>query len=181
MRRFDPAIPLAAPLIMLVAPAYATDYLTVAQAQAELFPAADTFTEQNFLLTKDQLKAIKKQSGVRQRDPSPPIWRVASGGTLLGWFFVDEVIGKHEFITYALAVSPQGSVLGLDILSYRETHGGEVREADWRAHFQGKTLDDPLKLGKDVPNISGATLSCRNLVDGVKRLLVIREMILDGA
>ncbi|MFM6928116.1 MAG: FMN-binding protein, partial [Bdellovibrio sp.] len=36
---------------------------------------------------------------------------------------------------------------------------------------------DPLKLDKDVPNITGATLSCRNVLDGVKRILIIQQVL----
>ena len=94
------------------------------------------------------------------------------------WFIVDDVIGKHEFITYATAIAPDGKVLGLEVMSYRETHGGQIRDAGWRQHFVGKTLASPFKLDEDVPNISGATLSSRNVLDGVKRLLVIHKLFL---
>ncbi|MCB1687912.1 MAG: FMN-binding protein [Halioglobus sp.] len=33
-------------------------------------------------------------------------------------------------------------------------------------------------MGEDIPNISGATLSCRNVVDGVRRLLVLHDLVL---
>jgi Na+-translocating ferredoxin:NAD+ oxidoreductase RnfG subunit len=91
---------------------------------------------------------------------------------------VDEVIGKHEFITYATAIGADGRVLGIEIMSYRETHGGQVREPGWRKQFVGKSVGDPFKLDQDIQNISGATLSCRNVMDGVKRLLVIQQMFL---
>jgi Na+-transporting NADH:ubiquinone oxidoreductase subunit NqrC len=55
-----------------------------------------------------------------------------------------------------------------------------VRNPKWRALFKGKTLADPLRLGKDVPIITGATLSCRNLTDGVKRLLALHQVALAG-
>jgi hypothetical protein len=166
------------PTAALVSPAFATDYLTVAQAQTLLFPAAKGFVEQPLKLSGEQRDRIKAMAGVRQRTDEQKLWRAERDGQLLGWFFVDEVIGKHEFITYAAAVSPEGKVLGLEILSYRETHGGQVREAAWRKNFVGKTLADPFKLDEDVPNISGATLSCRNLTDGVKRLLAIHKLFL---
>jgi len=118
---------------------------------------------------------------VRQRTAEQKVWRAERDGQLLGWFVVDEVIGKHEFITYAVAISPDGHVLGVEILTYRETHGGQVREAAWRKHFAGKTLADRFKLDEDVPNISGATLSCRNVMDGVKRLLVVHKLFLAKA
>ncbi|MDP1630543.1 MAG: FMN-binding protein [Caulobacter sp.] len=168
---------LIAPAALAVAaPASAKDYLTIAQAQQVLFPGA-TFAPTAVTLTPDQIKRIRKQSGVRQREDKPRIWRAMKGGNL-GWFIIDEVVGKHEFITYAAALSPSGRVIGIEILSYRETHGGEIREAAWRAKFRGKTLADPFKLDRDVPNISGATLSCRNVLDGVKRLLVMQQVAL---
>jgi Na+-translocating ferredoxin:NAD+ oxidoreductase RnfG subunit len=169
------------PASALVSPAYAVDYLGVAQAQTLLFPGAKAFTAQPLQLDDEQRDRIKAQSGLRQRWTEQKVWRVENDGRLQGWFIVDEVIGKHEFITYATAISPQGQVLGVEVMSYRETHGGQIREADWRRHLAGKTLSDPFKLGEDVPNISGATLSCRNVLDGVKRLLVIHKLFLAKA
>lgn len=168
------------PAVVMVAPAMAQDYLTVPQAQKVLFPKADAFVDSKVTLTDAQRDAIKQLSGVRQRAETQQVWRARQGGQFLGWFIVDNVIGKHEFITYAAALSPDGHVIGIEILSYRETHGGQVREAAWRGHFAGKTLADPFKLDRDIPNISGATLSCRNLTDGVKRLLALQKVALSS-
>lgn len=167
-----------APIAVLAAPqAFAADYLTVPQAQAQMFPGAH-LAPQPLKFNGEQRDRIKAQAGVRQRTDEQAVWRAERDGKLQGWFIVDEVIGKHEFITYATAISPDGHVLGLEILSYRETHGGQVRAPGWRAGFVGKTVADPLKLDQDIPNIGGATLSCRNLTDGVKRLLVIHQQFL---
>ena len=166
--------------LVAAAPLYATEYLTVEQAQHALFPDADGFVDAAVELDDAQRKAIQKQSGVRQRTKKQPVWRVEQQGARVGWFIVDEVIGKHEFITYAVGLSDQGKVTGIEILAYRETHGYQVREAKWRQVFVGKTLADPFKLDKDIPNISGATLSCRNVTDGVKRLLVLQSLVLNG-
>ena len=164
------------PTVALVAPAWGADYLSAADAQKVLFPQADRFTEHFIALDDDQRDAIRKLSGVRQRWDEQKVWRAEKDGQLLGWFIVDDVVGKHEFITYATAIDAHGGVIGIEIMSYRETHGDEVRRAEWRAQFAGKTLDDPFKLNKDIPNISGATLSCRNVTDGVKRLLALYQL-----
>lgn len=169
------------PVAVLAAPAYAADYLTLAQAQAQLFPSAKRFVDQTLKFTDDQRDRIKAAAGVRQRWDEQKVWRAERDGVLLGWLILDEVIGKHEFIAYATAISPDGHVLGVEIMSYRESHGGEVRDASWRKHLVGKTLADPFKLDRDVPNISGATLSCRNVLDGVKRLLVLHKFFLSKA
>ena len=169
---------LSLPVAALVSPAYAVDYLSVEQAQQVLFAEGQTLTPVPIHLSSAQLSAIRDLAGVRQRNADPKVWKAEKDGQTVGWFLIDEVIGKHEFITYATAVSTDGKVLGVEIMSYRETHGGEIRRADWRALFKGKTLADQFRLNRDIPNISGATLSCRNVTDGVKRLLALQKVAL---
>ena len=153
MARHWPAF-IAAPLAVMAPSAQATVYLSVAEAQQELFPGA--------LFTHEALEATIS------------VWRVSGGG----WFIVDKVLGKHELITYAVGLERDGSVRGIEILEYRESHGGEIRDAAWRRQFEGKRAGDPLKLERDIRNISGATLSCRHVTDGIKRLLEFHERVL---
>ncbi len=170
---------IALPVLATVsAPVSATEYLSVADAQRVLIPQAQNFIPFAVTLSPAQLAQIKKASGVPQHSAQPKIWRAMNGKATIGWVIVDEVIGKHEFITYATAISPDGHVLGVEILSYRESKGGQVRDPKWRNIFRGKTVRDQFKLNKDIPNISGATLSCRNITDGVKRLLAIHALAL---
>lgn len=163
----------ALPLAAIVTPAYATTYLTVEAAQAAIFPGA-AMTADPRTLTSEQAKAIGKAAGVKPLSPTLKAWKVAGGG----WFIVDEVVGKHEFITFALGIDPAGAVKGIEILDYREVYGGEVRLPAWRAQFTGKKASSPLVLDKDIRNISGATLSSRHVTDGVKRLLVTASLVL---
>jgi Na+-transporting NADH:ubiquinone oxidoreductase subunit NqrC len=160
------------------APAYAVQYLTAEQAQKLMYPQADSFVAAPVRLSSDQKKFVEKASGVRIRFDEQPVWKVMRGAQQTGWFIVDEVYGKHEFITYAVAIGMDGAVRGVEILDYRETHGGEIRNPNWRAQFTGKTLSSELKLDEDIQNISGATLSCRHITDGVKRLLAIHDVAL---
>jgi Na+-translocating ferredoxin:NAD+ oxidoreductase RnfG subunit len=169
---------LAVPALAAAAPAYATQYLTVEQAQQALFPPGTQFTPYPVELSAAQKEAIEEASGVRVRNHKPPVWRALAGAQPAGWFFVDQVIGKHEFITYALALDANGAVRGIEVMDYRETYGYEIREAGWRRQFAGKRHGDALKLGADIQNITGATLSCRNVANGVKRLLAMRDLVL---
>ncbi len=178
MNKHDWTSLLLLPTVMIVAPTYAADYLSSEQAQKALFPDAGSFIKQPIKLSKDQKNKIKLLSGVRQRWDEQEVWRVEQDNNFAGWFVVDNVVGKHEYITYGAALSPDGHIIGIEIMSYRETHGDEVRDASWRDHLKNKTLDDKFKLDEDVPNISGATLSCRNVMDGVKRLLALQQVVL---
>ena len=159
-------------------PAHAVQYLTLEQAQHALFPDAGSFTDARVLLSTEQRRAIEQTSKTRVRGAELAAWRVEAGGKLAGWFLVDEVYGKHEFITYAVALDATGAVRGIEIMDYRETHGGQVRNANWRAQFTGKRAGAPLELDQDIKNISGATLSCKHIADGVRRLLASYEAVL---
>jgi hypothetical protein len=165
---------LIAPAALLASTSgYATVYFTVEQAQAVLFPGA-TLTPAPITLTDAQRAAVEKASGVHVRNAEVHAWKVPGGG----WFIVDEVLGKHEFITYACGIDARGAVTDIEIMDYRETYGYQVREAGWRRQFTGKTTADPLKLDQDIKNLSGATLSSRHVTDGVKRLLATYALVL---
>jgi Na+-transporting NADH:ubiquinone oxidoreductase subunit NqrC len=154
-------------------PVHAVTYLTVEQAQAAIFPGRK-LTPAGVSLSREQRKAIEKASDVRVRNPDLKIWKVEGGG----WFLLDEVIGKHEFITYAVGLTGDGAVKQIEVLDYRETYGGQVRDEKWRAQFTGKKHGAKLKLDDDIRNISGATLSSRHIADGVRRLLATYELVL---
>jgi Na+-translocating ferredoxin:NAD+ oxidoreductase RnfG subunit len=166
-------LPVAALTVMQ--PAQAAVYLSVEQAQALMFPGA-TLTKDFRTLTKDQIAAIEKAAGVGVRGNTLQVWSASTGG----WFIVDQVIGKHDYIPFALALDAEGAVMSIEILEYRESYGGQVREPAWRAQFTGKRQGAPLTLAKDIRNISGATLSSRHLTDGIKRLLATYAIALDA-
>ena len=171
---------LPAAIIAVAAPVSATVYLTITAAQQALFPGA-RFVDHPLALTDVQRKAIARAAGAPSYDKVQRVWEVRSANGRIGWFMVDRVIGKHEFITYALALDADGTIRGIEILDYRETYGGEIRNPNWRRQFVGKRPGAQLRLDKDIKNISGATLSSRHVTDGVRRLLVTYQMLLANA
>jgi hypothetical protein len=151
---------------------YAETYLSEAQAAATLFPGV-SLTMRDVELTPDEAKRIQKASDERVLDPRVRI----------GWgpdheaLVIDRVLGKHEFITYAVAIGADGKVRGIEVMEYRETFGGDVRRPEWRRQFVGKGSGDPLRVNKDVQNISGATLSSAHITNGVRRVLQTYELL----
>jgi len=153
--------------------AQAKIYVSVEQAQKILFPNKQ-LTKVPLLITDDLQERMRAASSIRYPFQGERIWKAADGS----WLIIDEVVGKHEMITYALGIAPNGSILGIEILEYVESYGYEVAEAHWRQQFTGKTVKDPIKLNQDIQNIGGATLSCKHLTDGVKRVLVLHDFAL---
>lgn len=163
--------------LTVVAPLYASAkiYVSTEHAQKILYPGA-TLTQTPFVISEALQQQMTKSSSVRHPFRGDRIWRTQDGN----WFIIDEVIGKHELITYAIAIRQDGSVKGVEILEYVESYGYEVADATWRQQFVGKRASDPLKLGNDIQNISGATLSSKHITDGVKRILTFYQAALAG-
>jgi hypothetical protein len=165
---FLPAAIVTGPAVL-----YAETYLSLEQAQRLMF-GGERLTPASVTLSDAQRKAIEKASGVNVRSKEVKVWKSVGGG----WFILDNAVGKHEFIDFALALTASGAVKDVEILTYRETYGGEVRGAKWRAQFTGKTTAAPVKIDKDIKNISGATLSSVHMTDAVRRLLYTYEIAL---
>ncbi len=153
--------------------AFAVDYMTPQQAQQAQFPHADRFVPRVLKLDAAQLQAIGTQIGAPARTAQWTVIEAWQGQQLLGWLVIDNVVGKFELITYAVGLDAQGKVLGVDILAYRESHGSEIRLPAWRAQFTGKGPQSPLRVGQDVQNLSGATLSCGHVTEGVRRIVAV--------
>jgi Na+-translocating ferredoxin:NAD+ oxidoreductase RnfG subunit len=102
---------------------------------------------------------------------STQVYRVSRGGALLGFAQVRNVKGKERPITYLVAVDSAGATKDVDILVYREPQGGEVAYDSWRKQFRGKTAADPVEVGRDIRNISGATISSNAVTRSVRQAL----------
>ncbi len=156
----------------------AADYLSVDAAQKAIFPDADGFQEVFVAQNAQQLQALLARAGEQPAHGAIRIWEATRHGALLGHVFVDEVIGRQNLITYAIGVNAGGALRGLEILAYRESHGGEIRNPAWRAQFGGRSDLEQLRFRTDIKNISGATLSCEHVTEGVRWLLALWQATL---
>lgn len=161
--------------------AWAEEYnlMPLSKAQRMIFPEAVNFVEKPFELSDAQKDLVAEATELKVRFKTVPVWLALDGqGQQVGIVVVDRVIGKHEFITYAVGIRPQGKATMPVILDYRESYGQQIEQEAWRRQFVGKTRHDVLKVGKDIDHISGATLSCVNVTNGVRRLLFTYELVL---
>ncbi|HEX7441878.1 MAG TPA: FMN-binding protein [Caldimonas sp.] len=156
------------------ASAFAIDYLNAEQAATLIFPEADVFEARDVTLDAAQLQQLDAQ-GVKARSAHWSLRAAKLATATLGFVVVDNVIGKVELITYAVGISLDGTVKQIEILSYRESHGFEIRLPAWRRQFVGKGSASPIRVGEDIANISGATLSCAHVTEGVRRIVAVLD------
>jgi hypothetical protein len=169
-------------LAALIAPpaqvAIASDYMSIDTAQRGLFDQAERFDEIVLALNPAQKQSVTDLAGPQPPHRSLRAWRAVRGNDVLGYVFVDEVLGRQDMITYAVGIDASGKMSALEVLSYRESHGGEIRGTAWRNQFDGREGLQHLRFGTDIKNIAGATLSCEHVTQGVRWVAALWQVTL---
>jgi hypothetical protein len=151
---------LAPTALIATSPVLAEDFLSVEQAQQMLFPGAQ-FAPADFVLSDTQLELLAQKISTRVWRRQVKAWRVSSGG----WFFVDQVIGRDDRVTYALGLDKDGAVRGVEILTCLAKYDG-IRRPEWRAQFNGRRYGK-LDMLDQISIVSGATMSTTHINEGV--------------
>ena len=155
------------------APAFATVYQSDDAAQRSLFAQADAFEPVAPTLNDAQRADVAKAGGPQAPHGPMRAWIARRQGVVIGYVFIDQVVGRHDFITYPVVIDAAGKLRPVQILEYRESHGGEIRNARWLAQFDGRDSVGALRFGTDIKNIAGATLSSEHVTAGVRRIFAI--------
>jgi Na+-translocating ferredoxin:NAD+ oxidoreductase RnfG subunit len=153
------------------------EYLSVEEALALLFPDADRLAQEEIRLTEAQAARVAELAEHPLWEEAFSVHRAYAGGQLQGYAVVAEEVGKFHLITFIVGVSPEGRVKRVEVLVYRESRGAEVRYRRFLHQYDGKSLGDPIRLNRDILNITGATLSVRAMNRGVRKVLgLLREI-----
>ncbi len=163
-------------------------FLREADAARALFGGGVSSRRATLELSDGQLGDLSRALGRRVEVRSYPYLEILSEpqspgdrGRLLGYVFPLDVIGQSMPITFAVGVKQDGALQDIQVMVYRETHGDEVRERRFRAQFSGRTLKDPLVVGKDIDAISGATISSHSAAYAARKGLALAEILRRGS
>lgn len=86
-------------------------------------------------------------------------------------FIINEQ-GKHGPITFQVIVTDEGAIDSITVLESKEIRGAGISKKRFLKQFIGKTLKDPLTLGKDIDALTGATVSSDAAVRAAKKALI---------
>ena len=152
---------------------HAEIFLTEDEALKLMFPKSERIRKDLIRLTSEKKTQIEERIGWKFPEESFEVYVGETGTQVDGYALIQNTIGKHKPMTYMVGVDAQGRVSNVELLIYREARGSEVRTKRFNVQYEGKTVFDPVRINKDIVNISGATMSVRSISAGVKRVLVL--------
>ncbi len=148
-------------------------YFTEDEAAQIMFPSSETIQHATLSLTPDEKSRVETIIGWKFPETSFHVYIGETQGDIDGYAVVQNTIGKHRPITYMVAVNSEGEVTNFEVLIYREARGNEIATKRFNYQYQGKTIEDPVRINRDIINITGATMSVRSASAGVKRAMVL--------
>ncbi len=148
-------------------------YLTEEEALKLMFPKSERIKKDLLRVSTDKKMVIEERIGWKFPENDFEVYIGETGAKIDGYALVQNTIGKHKPMTYMVGVDNTGHVLNVELLVFREARGSEVRTKRFNVQYEGKTVSDPVRLNKDIINISGATMSVRSMTAGIKRVLVL--------
>ncbi len=108
------------------------------------------------------------------------IFRLLDGQDLVGYCLIDKAKSKFDLFDFMVIFDTEGNILRPSVLVYREDYGGEICSKRWLRQFIGLDAESEMRLGLDVQNISGATMSCEAASRGFKNATERIKAIIDG-
>ena len=148
-------------------------YLQEEEGLKIMFPNSERVRKELISLNPEKKSIIQERIGWKFPEESFEVYIGESGTQIDGYAVVQNTIGKHKPMTYMVGIDNRGFVSDVELLVFREARGSEVRQKRFNAQYEGKSVLDPVRINKDIINISGATMSVRSMSAGIKRVLVL--------
>jgi hypothetical protein len=148
-------------------------FMTEEEALKTMLPKSERIRKELIKLTPEQKTHIEERIGWKFPEESFEVYIGETGTRVDGYAVVQNTIGKHKPMTYMVGVDGRGRVSDIELLVFRESRGSEIRQKRFNTQYEGKTVLDPVRINKDIINISGATMSVRSMSAGIKRVLVL--------
>jgi hypothetical protein len=178
MLRIALALSIALTLFM-VSPSFSKVYMTRDKALKLAFPDADQIKKNTVFLSEEQTKKIESMAKAKLESRLYIFYVGKKGDKTLGYAALDTHLLRTKTETVMIVINPDGTLRQVEILAFFEPP--EYMPSDkWINLFQNETLTDSLWIGRDVPNITGATITSNAMVQSIRKVMAVFQVALKG-
>lgn len=160
-------------------PTAAQEVLSQDEALRLAFPGASAIERKTAFLGEEELAAARAAAGrgVEVRQGVISYYLARRGAQPLGVAYFDAHRVRTMGEVLMVVVSPQGAVQRVEVLHFSEPPEYRAPEG-WLELFEGRALTADLSLKRDIPTLTGATLTADAVTDAVRRVLALHRVIL---
>ena len=154
-------------------------YMTRDEALKIAFPDADKIVKKNIFLNSDQVKEIESLAKTKLESKLYVFYEGKKGDETLGYAVIDTHRLRTMTETVIILINPDGTHRMTEILAFFEPPDYKP-EDNWIDLFNGKALNDSLWMGRDIPNITGATITANALMNSIRRVMAVFNVAVKG-
>lgn len=149
------------------------------EALKTAFPDADSIEKTKIFLTQEQVDEIESLSKAKLDSRLYVIYEGKRRSESLGYAIIDTHHLRTKSETVMFVINPDGTLRQAEILAFFEPPEYMAGEK-WVELFDNKRAEDSMKLGKDIPNITGATITANSLTSSIRRVLALFSVATDN-
>ena len=143
------------------------------------FPDADRIDKKDIFLTDKQAEEIESLSKSRLSTRLYIVYEGVKGDKALGYAIIDTHALRTKTETVMFVINTDGTLRQAEILAFFEPPD-YMPVDNWIALFYGKSIGDSLKQGKDIPNMTGATITSNSLAQAIRQILALARVTVIG-
>ncbi|SFV68692.1 hypothetical protein MNB_SM-4-1576 [hydrothermal vent metagenome] len=147
-------------------------------AMKEAYDLNATVTKKNILLSNAKYKNIQNNSKTKLTTKIYRIFTAKKDGNILGYGVLvsRKVRSKNGVVLYFIK---NNKLKGIEVIAFNEAL--EYLTTDrWNSQFKDINTSKMLRLNRDIPSISGATMSARSVVEGSRIAFAVYNELLKG-
>ena len=165
-------------LLLFALPMSAKLLVSPIEAMKLTYGADATITKKNILLLNSKAKAIEKLAQVKLESKIFSIFKATKNDVLLGYGVLinKKVRSKNAVVLYFIADSVLKSI---EIVAFNEPPE-YIPSKTWNSQFENIPTSENLRVSKNIPTITGATLSARSLTDASRIAFALYNEVLKG-
>lgn len=127
-------------------------------------------------LTEEQAANVEKTAQVKLDGNLFTFFEGKKNGQTLGYAAIESHTVRTQPETMLIVLSPSGELVRTEILAFHEPPEYQP-PGRWFERLYHRPIND-LRLNQGIDGISGATLSCRASLDGIRKAMAVYKIVL---
>lgn len=132
--------------------------------------------KKNVLLTLDKAEAVYKKAEMPTGSKIFRTFTVTKEGKTIAYAILVSRVVRTKDAAVLYMISPEGVIDAVEIIAFNEPPE-YTPSKPYVDQFKGKTEQDTLRVGKDIPTVTGATMGARNVTDGARLALAVFDLL----
>lgn len=141
------------------------------------FTEVSTIDPKQIILTKKQFSQVQSRAKAAVRTKVYRYYDIKSKTQRLGYAVLISRKVRAKKATVLYAFDNSGRLKFTEILAFGEPPE-YIPNKTWMSQLQDQSASTTLTVGKDIPTISGSTLSARSITEGARIARAIYEIVL---